>query len=83
MARQVVHRYDGPEEGRFELDAAPPPRDLEATWISPWRRIVQRVGSGPHPLGGVMASYSAVDGVPLCANRRLLTDTLRTQVRAL
>ena len=26
-----------------------------------------------------MASYSAVDGVPLCANRKLLTDALRTE----
>ena len=60
--------YDGPEEGRFSLDAAPPPQDLEATWLAPWRRLLQQ--TGPHPLSGVMASYSAVEGVPLCANRR-------------
>ena len=60
--------YDGPEEGRFSLDAAPPPQDLEATWLAPWRRLLQH--TGPHPLSGVMASYSAVEGVPLCANRR-------------
>ena len=60
--------YDGPEEGRFSLDAAPPPRDLEATWLAPWRHLLQH--TGPHPLSGVMASYSAVEGVPLCANRR-------------
>lgn len=70
--------YDGPEEGRFAVDAAVPPRDLEATWLAPWRHLVAH--AGPHPLSGVMASYSAVDGVPLCANRRLLTDALRTEM---
>jgi len=67
---------DGPEEGRFAVDAAVPPQDLQATWLRPWEHLVRH--SGVHPLSGVMASYSAVDGVPLCANKRLLTDTLRT-----
>ena len=60
--------YDGPEEGRFSLDTAPPLRDLEATWLVPWRRLLRHTGT--HPLSGVMASYSAVEGVPICANRR-------------
>ena len=60
--------YDGPEEGRFSVDAAPPPRDMAATWLAPWRAILRQMG--PHPLSGVMASYSAVEGVPICANRR-------------
>ena len=70
VAAGVKHftAYDGPEEGRFSVDAAPPPRDMAATWLAPWRAILRQMG--PHPLSGVMASYSAVEGVPICANRR-------------
>ena len=28
---------------------------------------------------GPVCSYSALDGVPMCGNRRMLTDTLRTE----
>jgi beta-glucosidase len=77
--------YDGPETvqagsgpaGRFSMDASVPAEDLADTYLSHWEHVVQN--SGIWPLGGLMCSYSAVNGVPMCANDALLTDTLRTE----
>ena len=76
--------YDGPESsqpgapaGRMGFDAEVPPEDLDQTWLDHWKAVVE--GSGEHKLGGLMCSYSALDGVPMCGNRRMLTDKLRTE----
>eukprot|EP01052_Picozoa_sp_SAG31_P022270 SAG31_NODE_1763_length_7322_cov_21.697633_3_plen_463_part_00 len=76
--------YDGPESsqqgapsGRMGFDAEVPPEDLDQTWLDHWKAVIQN--SGVHTLGGVMCSYSALDGVPMCGNRRMLTDKLRTE----
>jgi beta-glucosidase len=76
--------YDGPESnqpgsacGRFCMDAKVPPEDLDQTWLDHWEYVVKN--SGTHPLSGVMCSYSALDGTPMCANSRMLTDKLRTE----
>ena len=54
-----------------------PPEDLDQTWLNHWRAVVE--GSGVHKLGGVMCSYAALDGVPMCGNRKMLNDKLRTE----
>ena len=76
--------YDGPESGqpgapggRMGFNAKVPAEDLDQTWLNHWRATVQ--GSGVHPLGGLMCSYSALDNVPMCGNRKMLTDKLRTE----
>jgi beta-glucosidase len=76
--------YDGPESsqpgapsGRMGFDAEVPEEDLDQTWLDHWKAVVEN--SGVHKLGGVMCSYSALDGVPMCGNRRMLTDKLRTE----
>ena len=59
------------------FDAEVPEEDLDQTWLDHWKAVVEN--SGVHKLGGVMCSYSALDGVPMCGNRRMLTDKLRTE----
>lgn len=55
--------------------------DPQATWsevqvlhLAPFRRAVREAGAL-----GVMASYNDYDGIPIEANRRFLTDILRTE----
>ena len=75
--------YDGPESnqpgsgggGRMSFDAEVSPDDLDQTWLDHWEAVVRR--SGVHPLSGLMCSYSALNGVPMCGNRQMLTDKLR------
>ena len=66
--------HSGPEPVRHEFNAAPPERDLYETYLPQFEMAV-REGH----VGGVMGAYSALDGVPCCANRFLLTDILRNQ----
>jgi beta-glucosidase len=68
----VVH--SGPEPKRHMFNAKPPERDLYETYLPQFEMAV-REGH----VGGVMGAYSAVDGVPCCANSFLLTDILRKQ----
>ena len=75
--------YDGPESnqpgsggsGRMSFNADVSPDDLDQTWLDHWEAVVRR--SGVHPLSGLMCSYSALNGVPMCGNRKMLTDKLR------
>jgi beta-glucosidase len=66
--------HSGPEADRHRLDAQPPERDLYETYLPQFEMAV-REGH----VGGVMGAYSALDGVPDCANYFLLTDLLRKQ----
>ena len=66
--------YDGPEEGRFSFDAVVSARDLHDTFTVVWRKLMQE---SPSHIRGVMASYSAVNGVPMAANFDLLTKQTR------
>ena len=52
----------------------PSDRDLYETYLPQFERAV-REGH----VGGVMGAYSALNGVPDCANSFLLTDLLRKQ----
>ena len=66
--------HSGPEPLRHGFNAAPPERDLYETYLPQFEMAV-REGH----VGGVMGAYSALDGVPDCANSFLLTDLLRNQ----
>jgi beta-glucosidase len=66
--------HNGPESQRHRFDANPPERDLYETYLPQFEMAV-REGH----VGGVMGAYSALNGVPDCANSFLLTDLLRRQ----
>jgi beta-glucosidase len=66
--------HSGPEAERHRFDATPSDRDLYETYLPQFERAV-REGH----VGGVMGAYSALNGVPDCANYFLLTDLLRKQ----
>jgi beta-glucosidase len=66
--------HSGPEPERHRFDARPPERDLYETYL-PHFEMAVREGH----VGGFMGAYSALDGVPDCANSFLLTDLLRNQ----
>jgi beta-glucosidase len=66
--------HSGPEPLRHGFNATPPERDLYETYLPQFEMAV-RDGH----VGGFMGAYSALDGVPDCANSFLLTDLLRNQ----
>ena len=66
--------HNGPEAERHRFDAVVSDRDLYETFLPQFERVV-REGK----VAGVMGAYSALDGVPDCANSFLLTDLLRKQ----
>jgi beta-glucosidase len=66
--------HNGPESQRHRFNATPPERDLYETYLPQFEMAV-RDGH----VGGVMGAYSALNGVPDCANPFLLTDLLREQ----
>lgn len=66
--------HNGPESQRHRFNATPPERDLYETYLPQFEMAV-REGH----VGGVMGAYSALNGVPDCANSFLLTDLLRKQ----
>jgi beta-glucosidase len=66
--------HSGPEPDRHSFDAVVSDRDLFETYLPQFERVV-REGK----VAGVMGSYNAIDGIPACANKFLLTDLLRTQ----
>ena len=66
--------HSGPEAERHRFNATPPERDLYETYLPQFEMAV-REGH----VGGVMGAYSALNGVPDCANSFLLTDLLRKQ----
>lgn len=66
--------HSGPEPLRHEFNATPPERDLYETYLPQFEMAVRK-----GHVGGIMGAYSALDGVPDCANSFLLTDLLRDQ----
>lgn len=66
--------HSGPEPLRHGFNVDPSPQDLTETYLPAFRRTV-RDGN----VQIVMCAYNAVNGVPACANKQLLTDTLRTK----
>jgi beta-glucosidase len=68
--------YAVTEAGQNMSATAICPRDLYDVYARPFEAAIRLAG-----LGGVMASYSEYDGVPIHASRAVLTDLLRTKMR--
>ena len=64
--------HSGPEPLRHSFDAVPSPYDLFDTYLPHFEAAVKQGGAW-----SVMCSYNSVDGLPACANPRLLEDILR------
>ncbi|XP_052811525.1 uncharacterized protein LOC128239100 [Mya arenaria] len=66
--------YNGPEDlpqSRLSFNAQVADRDLFSTFLPQFKDCID---SGAL---GVMCSYNSLNGIPACANKRLLTDILR------
>jgi beta-glucosidase len=66
--------HSGPESLRHKFDAEPSQSDLYDTYLPAFEAAVRQ-----GRVGGVMGAYSALYGVPDCADHFLLTDLLRQQ----
>jgi beta-glucosidase len=66
--------HSGPESERHHFDVRPSERDLYETYLPAFEAAV-----GEGHVGSAMGAYSALNGVPDCANPFLLTDLLRHQ----
>jgi beta-glucosidase len=66
----AVHSGPDPERHHFNVNVSP--HDLEDTYLPAFRATVVEGHAE-----SVMCAYNAVDGVPACANKYLLQDTLR------
>ncbi len=66
--------YSGPEPGRHRFSAVVGKRDLFETYLPAFEAAVRKGGAF-----SVMAAYPALNGVPDCANKYLLTDILRNR----
>ncbi|KAK7108535.1 hypothetical protein V1264_016267 [Littorina saxatilis] len=68
--------HGGPDSipvSRFKFNAQVSERDWRSTFLPAFRKCVE---AGTYNL---MCSYNSVNGIPACANHKLLTDILRTE----
>jgi beta-glucosidase len=65
--------HSGPEAGRDSFSVNVSPRDLEATYLPAFRTTVTE--AKPRSL---MCAYNAIRGTPVCMDRALMIDRLRT-----
>jgi beta-glucosidase len=66
--------HSGPEPLRHTFDAAVSERDLRETYLPHFEMAVKEGG-----VASLMCAYNSVDGMPACANPRLLEDILRKE----
>ena len=66
--------HSGPESQRHTFDARISERDLFETYLPHFEAAIREGGAQ-----SVMCAYNSVDGLPACANPRLLDDILRKQ----
>ncbi len=66
----AVHSGPEPERHRFNVEVSP--HDREDTYLPAFRATIVEGNAD-----SIMCAYNAVDGVPACANKFLLQDTLR------
>ena len=64
--------HSGPEAGRDGFDVDPSPRDLEATYLPAFRRVVIE-GKAQ----SLMCAYNSLHGTPACAASWLMNDRIR------
>jgi len=63
--------HSGPEKLRHEFNAVVSEKDLFETYLPAFKALVD---SG---VAGIMGAYNCLNGVPCCANQRLLLDITR------
>ena len=63
--------HSGPEKLRHGFNAEAGKKDMEETYLPAFEKTVEA------GVTGVMGAYSAVNGVPACANEALIKDKLR------
>ncbi len=66
--------HSGPEKLRHEFNVNVDDRDLYEYYLPAFKALVK-----DGKVESVMGAYSAVNGIPCCANKRLLTDILRDE----
>jgi beta-glucosidase len=66
--------HSGPEASRHTFDAAVADSDLFDTYLPQFEAAIKEGGAQ-----SVMCAYNRVDGLPACANPRLLEEILRKQ----
>ena len=66
--------HSGPEPLRHTFNAMPSEQDLFETYLPQFEAAIREGGAD-----SVMCAYNSVDGLPACANPRLLEDILRKQ----
>jgi beta-glucosidase len=64
--------YSGPDPERHRFNVEVSPHDLEDTYLPAFRATIVEGHAD-----SIMCAYNAVDGVPACASKFLLQDTLR------
>ncbi len=64
--------HSGPEKLRHVFDAQVSPRDLNATYLPAFKKLVTEAG-----VEAVMGAYNRTNGEPCCASQLLLVKTLR------
>ena len=64
--------HSGPEKLRHVFNAEVSPRDLNATYLPAFRKLVTEAG-----VEAVMGAYNRTNGEPCCASQLLLVKTLR------
>jgi len=66
--------HSGPEPARHTFDAVVSEKDLRETYLPHFEAAIKEGGAY-----SVMCAYNSVDGLPACANPRLLEDILRKE----
>src|ERR1700691_5454258 len=66
--------HSGPESSRHVFDAVVSETDLRDSYLPHFEAAIQEGGAF-----SVMCAYNSVDGLPACANPRLLGDILRNE----
>jgi beta-glucosidase len=66
--------HSGPEPARHAFDAVVSEKDLRETYLPHFEAAIKEGGAY-----SVMCAYNSVDGLPACANPRLLEDILRKE----
>lgn len=68
--------HSGPESERHTFNAKPTAKDLEETYLPAFQATIIEGKAG-----SIMCAYNSVDGEPVCASKRMMSDILRDDWR--
>jgi beta-glucosidase len=66
--------HSGPEPERHVFDARATEKDMRETYLPAFRAAIMEGKAG-----SVMCAYNSLNGEPVCASRRMMTDILRDE----